>query len=301
MGSWPWSRWLRPAESHRIAGADVLITGLPRSGTSYLCTAMHNVRECVAINEPEEIFTHLGDTSPPWGLPGYYARLRADILAGRPIVNKMRDGRFIEDTAEGITEERYVPAVSGPGFLLATKNTLAYLARLPMLARAMPTATCIACIRHPVDTVASWAGTFSHLSGATVRDFRAGFVGDERLSPAGRQRVADIAAEPRVEWKRALLWRHLALLIDEAGPFVGPVVRYEYLVTDPAGTVAGLLGRMTHAPPFLPAQPFVTSRVRTGRAAGLTLEDLTAIREVCADVAGRFGYDVAGDARVVGG
>lgn len=296
-----WRRWWRLAGRGPASGPDVLITGLPRSGTSYLCTAVHNVRQCVAVNEPEEIFAHLADEQPPWGMPRYYARLRDDIVAGRPILNKMRNGRLIEDTARGITEEHYVPTVAGPGFLLATKNTLAYLARLPLLRRAMPAATCVACIRNPVDTIASWKGTFSHLSGAAVREFRAGFAGDEKLSPAGRERVAVIAAEPRVELRRALLWKHLALLIEEAGEFVGPVIRYEALVTNPEATIRLLLDRIPTAPPCVPVEPFVPSQVRSDRAAFLTADDRAAIRDVCGDVAGRFGYDLTAVLRKLAG
>lgn len=274
-------------------GADVLITGLPRSGTSYCCTALHNVRECVAINEPEEIFAHLDDTSPPWGMQGFYARIRNDIREGRAITNKMRDGRLIEDTAAGIHEERYVPMVTGPAFLLATKNTLAYLARLTLLERSMPGATCIACIRHPVDTVASWKGTFDHLAAAAVRTFRVGFVGDGLLDPAARDRVAEIDAEPRAAWKRALLWRHLALLVEEAGSFVKAVIRYERLVTDPENALRDVFRVIPAAPPLVPVRPFVPSAVRTRRTACLSADDRAAIREICGDVAGRFGYDTA--------
>lgn len=291
MGGWPWRRWWQVRGAPQ--GADVVITGLPRSGTSYFCTALHNVRDCVAINEPEEIFAHLSDTAAPWGMPRYYAQLRGDIVAGRPIVNKMRDGRFIEDTAEGIHEERYVPTISGPAFLLATKNTLAYLARLPLLEQSMPGVTCVACIRNPVDTVASWKSTFDHLSAAAVRNFRAGCVGDERLSPAARDRVAEIDMELRLERRRALLWRHLALLVEEAGGFVRAVIRYEQLVTDPERTLRDLLASIPAAPSLVPVQPFVPSSVRTRRVSSLTADDLAAIREVCADVAARFGYDLA--------
>lgn len=291
MGGWSWRRWW--PTNGRLPGANVLITGLPRSGTSYFCTALHNVRDCVAINEPEEIFAHLSDIAPPWGMPRYYAQLRDDVVAGRAIMNKMRDGRFIEDTATGIHEEQYVPNVSGPAFLLATKNTLAYLARLPLLERSMPGVTCVACIRNPVDTVASWKGTFRHLSTAAVRNFRAGFLGDERLHQAARDRLAEIEAEPRIEWRRALLWRHLALLVEEAATFITAVIRYERLVTDPERTLRDLFRLIPAAPPFVPVQPFVPSAVRTERAAGLSLDEIAAIREVCGDVAARFGYDMS--------
>src|SRR5438105_11980742 len=141
-------------------GANLLVTGIPRSGTSYLCTLIHNVRDCVAINEPEEIFQSLGETGPPWGLATFHHRLRQDIAAGKPVENKLHEGRLIEDTAVVFKEELYVPPVSSAAFLLATKNTLAYLARLPYLRLAMPDAAIVACVRHPFDTIASWKGTF---------------------------------------------------------------------------------------------------------------------------------------------
>lgn len=300
MFRWAANRWFSKPMRAAASGADVLITGLPRSGTSFFCAALHNLRDCVAINEPEEIFAHLSGPSPPADIRSYYRQVRADVLAGRPIVNKIRDGRLIEDTARGIHEDRYVPAVTGPGFLLATKNTLAYLARLPLLERSMPGATCVACIRSPVDTVASWKGTFGHLAAADVRHFRVGFLGDELLGSEARGRVAEIEAMSGLELRRALLWRHLALLLEESRKFVGPVVHYERLVTDPEGTLRGVLGRVASAPPFFPVQPFMSSQVRRERAAGLSRDDLAAIRDVCADVAGRFGYDVAEFARQAG-
>lgn len=280
------------------SGPDVVITGIPRSGTSYFCTLFNTLRECVAINEPEDIFQHLGDAGPPWGLRAYYARMRADILAGRPVGNMMADGRFIEDTATGAREEWYVPQVSGPGFLFATKNTLAYLARLPQVAAALPEATCLACIRHPFDAVASWKSTFHNLTHAAVQSIRVGFVGDPLLTEPGRERVAEIAATEPVERRRALFWRHLALLLLEAGPRVAEIIRYESLVGDPEGVMRRVwAGTIPAAPAFEPLRPLEPSAVRHGRRGGLTAADVAAIREVCGEVAIRFGYDVADETK----
>jgi hypothetical protein len=287
---------MTPEGNGLSSGPDVVITGIPRSGTSYFCTVFNALRDCVAINEPEEIFRHLGDVGPPWGLRNYYASMRAEILAGRPVVNMLADGRFIEDTATGAREQFHVHPVSGVGFLFATKNTLAYLARLPQVVAALPDATCLACIRHPFDTIASWKSTFHNLTHAAVQAIRVGFVGDPLLTEAGRARVAEIAATEPVERRRALLWRHLALLLLEAGPRVAEIIPYESLVSDPETVMRRLWADVIPTVPrFEPLRPLERSAVRHARRASLTVADVAAIREACGEVASRFGYDVAGD------
>lgn len=273
-------------------GADVLVTGIPRSGTSYFCTLLHNLQDCVAINEPEEIFRHLNDTFPPWGMRAYYGSLRSDILARRPISNKIHDGRLIEDTAVVQHEELYSPEVTSPGFLLATKNTLAYLARLPLLARAMPEAAIVACIRNPFDAIASWKGTFEHLAGASVRQIRLGFVGDPLLRPEARARVQEIDSEGNVERKRAMFWRHLAHLMLEDRNQIAQVLRYEDLVSDPERHLKDLFTHIANVPAFRPIEPFHPSSARKARSSILTTGDIEVIREVCGDAAAAFGYDL---------
>ncbi len=277
----------------RPSGPDVLITGIPRSGTSFFCTLLHKLRDCVAINEPEEIFRYVNDTAAPWGMASYYARLRADISAGRPIENKIHEGKLIEDTAVVFNEELYTPKVSSAGFLLATKNTLAYIARLPMLARAMPEAAIVACVRHPFDAIASWKGTFNHLSGATVEQIRVGNVADSLMSPAAHARLEQVAASREPEPRRALFWRHLALLILEDRARVHSVLRYEDLVADPEQVLRTLLGRLRRAPPFEPLEPIAPATARRHRSSAMTDRDYDAIHDLCADVAREFDYDLA--------
>jgi bifunctional non-homologous end joining protein LigD len=137
---------------------DLIVTGVSRSGTSYLCNLLHRFDNCVAINEPLEVIAVLRAEETPWGLEAYYRTLRADIRAGCRIENKLRRGR-------------YRPKVAADDFVLAVKNTREFLFRLEALRQVMPAARIVACVRNPVDTIASWKGSFRHLHEADVGPF----------------------------------------------------------------------------------------------------------------------------------
>jgi hypothetical protein len=228
-------------------------------------------------------------------MASFYRSLRADIGGGRPITNKINDDTVIEDTAILDVERNYVPATTGSDFLLATKNTLGYLARIPFLVRAMPGATFVACVRDPYSTIASWKGTFAHLREAAPR-FRKGFAGDKLMRPAAQERLEAMARTGSTELRRALLWAHLALLILEDRGVFAHVFRYEDFVIDPAAQLQMLLGQVPQAPPFRLRQPLKPSQPRASRVCNLTAADIEAIQSVCAETASAFGYDVSSPA-----
>jgi len=276
----------------RRKGTDLVITGVPRSGTSYLTSCLHKLENCVAINEPEEIFQHLDDTGAPWGMADYYRSLRADIAAKKPICNKLRNGNVIEDTAVVDEEQFYTPDIQNRSFMLATKNTLGYLARLPYLAQALPQASLIACLRDPHCTIASWKSTFPHLCNASVDTFRKGFRGDQLMSEPARHRLDEIAQTADKELRRAFLWRHLVLLIHESRHLFAKILRYEELVRAPEEQLRSFLAGVPSAPHFKLCQPLPASSPRTARADNLTPKEAALITEVCADAARLFGYDL---------
>jgi len=139
-----------------LAGPDLLITGISRSGTSYLCNLLHRFDNCVALNEPAEILSLMTTEEVPWSLPLFYRERRRDILAGKPIENKLLDGEVVEDTAVYQTRHEYHPNVASADFVLAVKNTREFLLRFGAVRRVMPSALAIACVRNPFDTIASW-------------------------------------------------------------------------------------------------------------------------------------------------
>jgi len=272
----------------RTARPELVITGIPRSGTSLLCRLLDDLQDCVVINEPAEIFAPLTLCENPWWLGLYYRDLRRQILDGEEIENKIVDGHVVEDTSTVDQRVCYCPAVRRPDFLLGTKNTLAYLARLRVIRRAMPHAAIAVCVRHPLDTIASWIGTFPHLRDVSLRDFPVSYVDNPFLSGLEQRRLQDIVNTQSAEARRALLWAHLAETVAE---FEGQIllVKYETLVAAPDLTV----GRILKATRF-PGKQTRARRVLEPRSRRDLLQDadLSAVRDLCVAQAARLGYGI---------
>jgi hypothetical protein len=267
---------------------EAIITGIPRSGTSYLCRLLHTVPDCIIINEPTQIFKPLNNNLTFWQVATFYQELRRDILDGKRIKNKLHNGQVIENTAIIDRIIPYRPKVSRPDFLLATKNTLAYMARLPQLKQVLPHAPIIACVRHPLDTIASWKTSFSHLKHAAVAEFPVGHVNDPFLTQWQRQHLAEIATTPSDALKRALLWRYLAkIVLMNTHQLI--VVRYEDLVIEPVKVLKTLLQQIPNAPLLSGTNKIRPSTVRQKREV-LDEDDLQAIGELCGECMVELGY-----------
>ncbi|GBL59846.1 Sulfotransferase family protein [Pseudomonas citronellolis] len=237
-----WFAGLGTGQSLECDGRDLLITGLPRSGTSHLCRLLSERRDTVIINEPAEVFPVLTAGATPWGIPRLYGELRRDLLAGLSVPNKHVEGRLVDDTArEGDRRQPYSVQLQGASFTLGTKNTLAYLSRLPGLLRAMPDATCIALIRHPYDSLSSWKRTFEHLRTAAVQTQPIGHPDDPGLSGWQRKMLREVMACDYLPVRRALWWRYLACQLLEMEAHLR-WTRYEDLISKPSDMVDCLLG-----------------------------------------------------------
>ena len=143
---WPWRR-ARHARSASGPSApmrqnhDLIISGIPRSGTSYLCRCLDSFDNVAVINEPQALFHGLPLCAEPWAVPMLHADLRRRIEAGEAVDNKTdARGALTEDTAVEESITAYRPQLRDARWLLASKNTLAYMARLEGLLRLMPEA-----------------------------------------------------------------------------------------------------------------------------------------------------------------
>ncbi|MGY6215096.1 sulfotransferase family protein [Methylolobus aquaticus] len=265
---------------------EIIITGIPRSGTSLLCRLVDDLPDCVVVNEPEEICTRLNRCVHPRWLATFYRDLRADIVDGVGVYNKVANGRLVEDTR--IIDERVLchPEVSRPDFLLGTKNTFIYLARLQVLRRAMPDAPIVALVRHPLDTIASWKDSFQHLAEVNLSTFPVSYTQNPFLTGTEKRRLGAIMHNQSPAQRRALLWSHLvATLLAHRDSLI--IVRYEDVIADPAGVLWGLLSRVPDYTP--PPLENIDLQPRSRRHL-LNDDDVQAVSDLCRSYAAEFGY-----------
>lgn len=309
-----WRRVLRPLEAHavrtfgrrhhendgsagkayaaaRAHARDLVISGIPRSGTSYLCKLLSTCDNVAIVNEPVILHEWLRYAPDPYVVRTLHDELRRRIDAGEAVDNKLtQSGELVEDTALADARVPWRPKLRNAKWVLGTKNTLAYMARLEGILRLMPGARVVLCVRHPLDTLASWKGTFAHLAAGDPTHVPVGGLGDPflpRQLAAGLRIVADM---PEAPYRRAAWWR---LLAGEVLRFRDRVVivRYEDLVADPACELGRALGPLA-AFAGGPRAALVPSAVRTWRRASLDNADRDAVATQCKDVLDYFGYDV---------
>jgi len=199
------------------------------------------------------------------------------------------NGQVIEDTAVYDKVSNYYPPVGRPDFLLCTKNTLAYLSRIQQLRRAMPHAPIVVCVRHPLDAVASWKSTFAHLEDANVGAFPVGGSRDSQLSGSCQARLQEINDTDSLALKRALLWEHLAGLVQASRQDI-ILVRYEDLVAKPRSTIQAILDQIPAVHRFQVPDTIEPSTARSKRQ-GLTHDDIDAVNKICRQRAVELGYN----------
>jgi hypothetical protein len=276
-------RWRTRAAGGPPAPPELIVTGISRSGTSYLCSLLHRFDNCVAVNEPREINSRLRREKAPWGVAAFYRQTRRDILGGRPIENKLLDGEVVEDTALSQARHRYSPTIAGDDFVLAVKNTREFLFRLEALRRVMPTARVVACVRNPFDTIASWKGSFWHLREADVMPF----VRHPKrmwLSAPQRTGLERVAATHEVAERRAMWWSFLAQrLVDNRDGLL--LVDYDDLVRRPMAVLDRVLSGYR---PGRPRQPITPSDGRP-KLELLDANDRRVIQAICSGPAQELG------------
>lgn len=263
---------------------NLIITGIPRSGTSYLCKLLFSIENVIIINEPEEVFPLLDNISlDDRSINKFYDDLRYKIISGEEISNKISDGEIIEDTAKNDSRVLYKHSFSNKDFLLGVKNTLAYLSALPNLMRTMPDATIVACIRNPIDTIASWKNSFSHLRNVEFENFPKTFFNYNFRSHWQNDAIYEIVNTDDIVLKRALLWNYLSEMIYRNMESIN-LIKYEELVKDPNREI----NKITYKFPEYQFD-FNASQLRTSRES-INSKELEKIRVVCSKQALRFGY-----------
>jgi len=261
---------------------NLVITGIPRSGTSYVCALLNGIENTVLVNEPIEALQFLRNDSSHT-LAEYYVRTRDSILKGIPIQNKIVDGKFIEDTHDADIRCDYTPEVKDASFVFGSKNTFVYLVGLEKIREQLPDAVILACVRHPYDVIASWKRVnFPHLKNANPMFFV------DYASNQESKILARIGGVEEIETRYALLWDYLAqCIIRRVDNLV--LLKYEEFVVDPARHLTAVYSVLGVNLQHMPEMPVSEARMRRDV---LSAAEVDAIRRYCSDSAAYFGYEL---------
>ena len=169
--------------------ADVIITGLPRSGTTLTCELLNDAKDTVALDEPidQRPWTKHDRTAIRRLLPArlrqrmpsraidpagfvadiaeYFHTTRASLLGSRQAVSKNVGGKvtgrkFLDERSESglrdqVTTRQMITIDKelSPDFVLAVKHNAGFTVMLEHLAKRFPS---FAIVRNPLATIASW-------------------------------------------------------------------------------------------------------------------------------------------------
>jgi hypothetical protein len=214
-------------------GERLILTGLPRSGTTLACRLLGQCRDCVALAEPMDVLGIPADARDRAidHIVGWMDHTRRGILATGTAPSKVGkrglvDNPFSPRNAAGLRLLQVregtlrIPAPLRPDFTLVVKHNAAFAALLPALAGRVPT---VAVIRHPLAVLGSWASLALPVSDGRL-------PAGERLDPA-LARTLD-GQDDLLERQRTILAWFFARY-DTLPP--GAVVRYEDMI-ESAGT-----------------------------------------------------------------
>lgn len=147
---------------------DIVLTGIPRSGTTLTCSLLNRLPQSVALHEPMEPASLAGLDFPQGYLEGvadFFAGQRERLLAEGTALSKARAGSVPDNPFGSLrdgngrrqsTVDRQLVRVSkrlAPGFRLVIKHPGFFTATLATLATRFP---CYAIVRNPLSTLLSW-------------------------------------------------------------------------------------------------------------------------------------------------
>ena len=162
---------------------NVVVTGLPRGGTTLTCELLDKVPDTVALDEPMDNSAWTGRTlftrKPKKGgqarplvprrfirdVQAYFDETRRLLLEGKPVVTKhvggkAFGGKFLDERSEsGLRQQvRVRGAITVDkelthDFVLAVKHNAGFTVALEHLAKTFPT---FAIVRNPLSTLSSW-------------------------------------------------------------------------------------------------------------------------------------------------
>lgn len=157
---------------------NVILTGLPRSGTTLACLLLSQIDNFVALNEPMRTASYQSYTDALAGVPVYYQQTRDSILnrgvaVARAVNGKMTDNHF--SVEKGIRkklvnkEEIKIKKELTNDFRLGIKHNALFTILISDLMKTFPV---YAFIRNPLSVLGSWNSLDLPVSKGRVRATR---------------------------------------------------------------------------------------------------------------------------------
>lgn len=153
----------------RTLQKSIVVTGIPRGGTTLLGSLISSLENSYCISEPMAVEEQLKISTTPEEfleyIRAYFAEQRLHILTTGTAVNRIaKDGRPITNYFRRIGNSamvnEYVEAqesviVRDENFFLALKHNAHFLSILPNLCNALDISV-LGILRHPIPTILSW-------------------------------------------------------------------------------------------------------------------------------------------------
>lgn len=145
---------------------NVLITGLPRSGTTMVCQLLNKIPNVVALHEPMDLgrFFSLGHSDIVSGIADFFSDQRSQIISSGTARSKSKGGAVPSNSLSDIVidgkrpnildgRQILVQNVDRTEFDLFIKHPSFFSSLLPVLEAHFE---CYACIRNPLSVLLSW-------------------------------------------------------------------------------------------------------------------------------------------------
>ena len=228
-----------------VNGQNLVLTGVPRGGTTLACQLLRECHNAVALFEPMDVASlPRGDHQAAVAeVVRFFAEARAQLLRDGTAPSKQVDGQVPDNlfaNALGEDGQRQLLAAHGlirvqprplPDFTLIIKHNAAFTALLPELALRF---RALAIVRHPLAVLASW--------NSVDLPVRAGRIpAGERLDP---ELAARLDHEPDRMARQLIVLEWFFSCFDRVLP-AQDILRYEDIVASQGAvlrTRAGLEG-----------------------------------------------------------
>jgi len=203
----------------------ILITGIGRSGTSFLCGICNEFSNAVIMNEPPLLYI----PSEPERIKELFDHWYKQVLNREKTHMVVRkSGGQIEDTLKETNNKtsRGIYKIDNDDFIFGIKSPIPSLNRIPIYRKVFPECRYICCVRNPFDTIGSMYNVAGN--GPELEPINYWYYKET-------DRWKDIEAIRNAESKEqksALIWKfHSDTILENLDIFI--LARYHENVTQP--------------------------------------------------------------------